>query len=179
MKRISCQTFTFLIFLVVSFQAVLLTGCKGGPKPYTSKADGFSIAFPPGTNLGIPENKDYNNGIIEWRHGAGNRDSAYEVIVTTFPAELVSSEGAKAILAKGAEFEKGTIIDKQETTFQGYPAVVSKREFTSGARTAYIRSVIFFVEPKYKLYAIRAAGRDKSALDSAAVNDYINSFKLE
>lgn len=179
MKRISSLSFAFLIFSAVSFQTILLMGCKGSPKPYTSQADGFSIAFPPGTSSGIPQNKDFNNGIIEWRHRAGTSDAAYEVVVTTFPDRIVRTEGANAILAKGAEFEQGTVIDWQETTFHGYPAVVSRREFNNGARTAYIRSVIFFVEPKYKLYAIRAAGRDKAALDSAAVNDYINSFKLE
>jgi hypothetical protein len=180
MKRISRLTFAISILSAVSLQIPLWAGCGGGrPKPYTSKADSFSVTFPRGSDLSAPQNKDYGGGIFEWRHRAISGDSAYEVIVTTFPADFTSTHSAKEILDKGLEFERGTIFGRQETTFQGVPAVVSKSEFSGGSRTVYVRSVTFFVGPKHKLYSVRAAGRDKTVLDSAAADEFINSFKLD
>lgn len=177
MKRISHPTLAVLI--AVSLQAVLLAGCGGGPKPYRSGADDFSITFPRGSKLSRPISRDIGGEIVAWRHAATDKDSGYEIIVTRFPADFVRTYSAKEIISKDAESQRGAVIDTQETTFQGLPAIVSKREYSLESEMGYIKSVTFFVEPKHKLYAIRAIKKEKTELDSASVNDFINSFKLE
>ena len=75
----------------------------------------------------------------------GNKDGAYEVILTKFPASVLNSENPKSILEAATVMEKKKMFDKQETAFQPPPFII-ENEFSDSAGAIYIKNVIFPVE---------------------------------
>jgi|GEM_PF-4684836 len=171
-KNTSLLVLSLLCLLIVS------VACKG-TKPYSSSTDKFSITFPSGTKeIVLPNVKDFKNGIVERRYNTTNKNGGYEVVVTTFSEEAMKLYDSDKIMQIALGFEKGKILEKNETSFQDCPAIASRHEFNASTRTSYVRSLIIWVDSEKKLFSIRALAYQKPQLDSAETNNFYNSFQF-
>ena len=188
--------------------AILLTvglACSGakdlmGPsaKPYVSQTDNFSITFPAGSKE-VSTSDDtgpYSDNKVTI-YSTTNEGVGYRVKVVLrggYSDDFIKEMTVKDITDTVSEIrlpwrDNGTTevegvpedAPRRETTFKGYPAIEASgfSNELSGVGNMFKRQTLVWVAPLKRAYDIEVFSKKKEDLTSKAVNEFVDSFKIE